>query len=441
MLQSALTTAREAVRSQDHAAAWQALGDVLSYPGDAVQERAPFQQAFGAFAQLAGAMGGPDLAGAVQVVVAKPDDPQALYDAAYQLYEHQAHGLAATLLARANKLAPGQHAIVTELSANLEALGLYLQAALLVDLSGLAKSDPMCAYLSGFNWLMSGDLDVPRKRLGALQGPQDGPLPEMRAGLAGMLARADALLGAGITLDERALTAWHAVIHGTVLMHESPYGHDEPMHGRYAYLGDSPGLMREGLQRLTAVLATRPVLPQVVAAPDRASHILALAAAEQLGLPLIRWEPGTAPRGLVVAWSLDAVADGEFFVALKTHAPDQVLFAHASCWTAPFPYAPDVTTLLHQTITHPYTGGGMQVNSDSGDVERLPPDPRDDSACAAEILAAQLADPSVSIEDAVLEVVCALAPLPGEFRGGPHRTQGHRRHQRGGGPVPSARFA
>ncbi|MFH1468771.1 MAG: hypothetical protein ABIO70_30565 [Pseudomonadota bacterium] len=439
-LEDAIVTAREALRASDRANAWQALRGVLGYPGDAVQERGAFQRGFGAFAQLAGAVGGPELAQRIYAIVARPDDPQALYDAAWMLYEQQAFGLAATLLARANARAPGQQGIVTELSACLEALGLYPQAALTVDLSGLPEKDPLCAYLSGFNWLMSGDLDQPRVRLAAIAGVSQGPAPELRAGLAGMLARADALLAAGVTLDERALTAWHAVIHGAALLHESPHGHDEPMHGRYAYLGDQPGLMREGLDRLAAVLACRTPLPQVVPAPDRASHILALAAAERLGLPLGAWQKGTPPRGLVVAWTLEAVANGDFHVDLERHAPEQVLFVHASCWTAPFPYAPDVTTLLYQHITHPSTGGALRVDPETGDTSPQEADPRADAILAAEILAAEPGDPSARPLQDVLAVVRALADLPEEHRGSLHRGQGHRRHQRAGGPVASARF-
>lgn len=57
------------------------------------------------------------------------------------------------------------------------------------------------------------------------------------------LRRAHALAEAGVDIGELALTAWHAILDGTLLLHESPYGHDDPMHGRYAYVSDSAGLV------------------------------------------------------------------------------------------------------------------------------------------------------------------------------------------------------
>ncbi len=88
-----------------------------------MQERAELQRGMGAFGQVAAAVAGSELAGKVHRVVARPDDPQALYDAAYALYEAGVFGVAATLLHRANGIAPGQKGIVTELAACLEALG------------------------------------------------------------------------------------------------------------------------------------------------------------------------------------------------------------------------------------------------------------------------------------------------------------------------------
>src|SRR6185436_14133196 len=157
---------------------------------------------------------------------------------------------------------------------------------------------------------------------------------------------------------EHALTAWQAVINSTILLHESPHGYQEPMRGRYAFLSDRPELVREGIERLRNVLAVSGErLERVVATPSRQSRIVALAAAELLGLPFLDWSPGAERQGLVVAWSLDSVSDGDFLKALHPHGPGQRLFVHASCWTDPFPYAPDVTTLLYQTITDPWTGG------------------------------------------------------------------------------------
>lgn len=441
-LDATLAEARSKLAAGDAQAAFLALKPPLSYPAASLDDTARFQRALGAFAGVARAIAGPALGDLADAVAARPDDPQALYDLAYQLYEQGLHGIAATLLARANRLAPGEPGIVTELCACLEATMQYGLAALTVDTSGLAEHDPVCAYLSGFDWLMSGDLDIPRKRLAQLASVTTGPVPEMRDALIGMVARADAIRAAGVALDDRALTAWQAVIDGTVLLHESPHGHDEPMHGRYAFVNDAPSRMREGLERLSSVLSACERTPaRVVSAPDRASRILAIAAARMLGLPLVPFRATEPTSGLVVAWSMEAVEDAAFHKACFEHAPGQILFVHASSWVEPFPYAPDVTTLLHQVVRHPYTGGAPRLDPETRQVAPAPPDPRSDEACADEILRAEPSDPSVSDLALVRAVAHALGALPEAQRGGLHRSSGRRHRQRAGSPVPSNRFA
>ncbi|HEU4532675.1 MAG TPA: hypothetical protein VFS00_01110, partial [Polyangiaceae bacterium] len=384
------------------------------------------------------AIAGPELADKVGRVAANPDDVQALYDAAYELYEQGLHAVAAALLMRANGLAPGQRPIVTELCACLEALLRYGEAALVVDVSGLAESDPLCAYLSGFSWLMVGDRERPRERLRQLAGASEGPIPFVREALAGMLARADALAAVS-PLDERALSAWHLALNGTLLTHESPHGHEGPMHGRYAYVSDSPGLMREGLERLGAVLAGR--LPsRVVAAPDRASRILARAASELFGRPLEPWGGAAPSDALVVIWSFARLDDMEMAKALREHAPGQVLFVHASDWLRPFGYAPDVTTFLHQVVTHPYLGGALRVDPATQAVAPAEPDERDDDTLAREILAAPIGDPSASSLEHLLSLRDAVERVTEPHGAGLFRRSGLRTRERAGSPVPSARF-
>jgi hypothetical protein len=99
-----------------------------------------------------------------------------------------------------------------------------------------------------------------------------------------------------------------------------------------------------------------------------------------------------------------------------------------------------VTTFLHQTVTCPWTGGAMRVDPETRQVVRAPPDPRGDDAIAAEIVAANIIDPSVSPLDDVLAIVRALQGLPPDRGPGLARTGGKRLHQRAGGPVPSNRF-
>jgi len=429
------------LRGGDHDGAYRALRAVLGYPAARIETDALFARAAKQLATLSRTFGAVALADKAACVAATPNDPNALFDAAYGFYEARQFEVAATLLARANRVAPGQPPILAELAMCLERLHRHGEAALTLDVSGTPERDAMCAYLSGFHWLMSGDLDIPRRRVAQLVGVEEGPIPFLRAALAAMIARADAVLAAGLLLDERALSAWQAVLSGTLLLHESPHGYDAPMHGRYAFVSDSPALMREGLERLAAFLADAGQRPsRVVAAPCRASRILARAAAHRLGLAYLDWTPGAESNGLVVAWSMETIEDTAFLQALHAHAPAQRLFVHASCWTEPFTYAPDLTTFLHQAVTNPYTGGAMRVDANGDGVTRAEPDPRDDETLAREILSATAEDDSVTAAAQVLTLSRAFTKLPDDTRPGFLRTTGLRIHQRAGNAVPSARF-
>lgn len=429
--------ARSHLAAGDPKAAFLALRPAIEHPL-ADDDPATVAASFATFADVARAIAGPELADKVARVAKNPDDVQALYDAAYALYEHNLHAVAAALLVRANKLAPGQRPIVTELCACLEAMLRYGEAALFLEGSGLIGRDPLCTYLSGFSWLMVGDRDKPRERLQQLAGVNEGSIPFVREALAGMLTRADALAAVS-PLDERALSAWHLALNGSLLLHESPHGYDEPMHGRYAYVGDSPGVMREGLERLSAVLADR-VPSRVVAAPDRASRILGLAAAQRLGRPFEPWGGAAPSNALVVVWSFDQFDDVEVAKALREHAPGQVLFVHASDWVRPFGYAPDVTTFLYQTVTHPYLGGALRVDPETKKVAQAEPDGRDDETLAQEILAAPLEDASASSLEHVLALRDAVKRVAEPYEAGLFRQSGSRTRERAGSPVPSARF-
>jgi hypothetical protein len=391
------------------------------------------------FANVARAIVGDELASRLDAVAQEPDHPQRLYDAAYALYEEKLHDIAAGLLLRANDLVPGQAGILTELSANLEATLRYDLAADILARSGLLGNEPFCTYLHGFNALMSGDLATARTRMEQI----DESTPRfafMAASLRGLVARADAIGGA-MRLDRSELTGWHAAINGTLLLHESPFGFDEGMRGRYAYMSDSAGLMHEGVERLGALLAAAGARPsRVIAAPDRASHILALAAGRMLGLPVVGWSASDAGAGLVCCWDLDKVDDADFRTESGAHAPGRILFAHASRWIDPFPYAPDVTTVLYQQCAGAYTGGAMRVNPETRKVEIAEADPRPDAELAAEIATATPHDPSRRPLDAALSVVRATRELPHDAQIGLRRTHGRRLRQQAGGPVMSSYF-
>lgn len=429
--------ARELVTT-DAQKAFRELRPALGYP--AAPDDETLRDALDAMCVVSKAIAGDELAGVVAWARDHIDDPEALYDAGYAFYEHKLHDLAAALLDRANRLSPGSTTIVTELSANLEALMMHADAARLMRASGLAETDAMCAYLLGYNALLSGDVESARPIADQLAGLSEGPLAYMGAALAGMVARATGVRGAS-KLDGHDLAGWHLAINGCVLLHLSPHGYDEPMRGRYAYVGDRYALLREGIGRLAWALSAAGIAPpRVLALPDRSSTILALAAAQILGVPCEPFTAGDTREGVVVAYDLDLVGSADALEQLRDHRPGQVLFAHASCWTDPFPYAPDVTTFLYQTNVAPWDAGQMRLDPETGQAVKSEPDGASVEEIAARVVAEGGEHESVSTRDEVMALVKAAKAVTGEAAIGLFRTEGQRLRQRAGSAVKSARF-
>jgi hypothetical protein len=217
-----------------------------------------------------------------------------------------------------------------------------------------------------------------------------------------------------------------------VLTHRSPYGLDEPMHGRYAWLADSAARVATGLDHLVGLCAGIR-LTCVWATPGRSSEILAAAAAARLELPLAPWPTiGVPAPGLVVAYDLADLGPGEAR-RLAERRPDQVLYAHATPWTVDLPVAADLTTLLYQALVPPW-GASAWIDPATGAVDESPPDDR-----AAEVIAAELAAaPALPADEQVADDGAALAALAARVW---PPAPGGRARQWAGGPVPSSRFA
>lgn len=435
-----LATARAALRRGDKEAAFQDIRAALSYPAAKDWDEARLGSAISTFAEIARLLADGPWVAKLRSAAAQPGEPIGLFAAGYALFEQHQPGIAATLLERANRLRPSEPEILAELAANLHAILAYKDARAILEASNVADDHPLLSYLLGYSAIMSGDLMTPRRCLGRLTDAS-GPLGIMAGSLRAMVERAEALRGAGIDLGDRALTAWHAVTQGSILLHESPHGYDEPMHGRYALVADTPDLMRQGLERLRAVIArAQRSYRRVVAGPDPASQILAMAAARVLDLPLVEWAPGEERDGVVVVWSLTRIEDRAFAESLFTHAPEQLLFVHASTWVDPVPFAPDVTTLLAQHVTNPFTGGALRADPDSGELRPEPPSTRPPAELAEEIVMAPIRNPSVSTLASVLSVLDAALEPPEPYCAGIGRRSGPRSNAPAGSPVSSARF-
>ena len=349
---SARSAALAALHAGEPEAALRTLAAVLCHPRLVPVD--VLDDAIAILGPVFAALGARDLAERAAEASIAPADPERLYALGYQLIEDGLAALAVTVLARGVELAPDSEALVTELIAALEAQLAYRDAArVLAARPALVEASFLCRYLLAFDSIMSGDLAAARAiapRLISAEPAQE----RMAARVHAMLDRA-ALLSPLHPLDDRDLRGWHHVVTGGLLLHGSPYGFDEPMHGRYAWLQDSWSLIRHGLERLRAVLAAWQWAPPCVYAPPGREHeAIAAAAAALLGVPQVPWPAvGTPAPGLIVAYNLATVPVREL-ERLARRRPDQLVHAHVTIWTDDAPLAADVTTLLAQRVVAPW---------------------------------------------------------------------------------------
>jgi hypothetical protein len=346
--------------------------------------------------------------------------------------------MAVTLLGRAHRIDPLDPRVLAALVSALAADGLHARAcAVLRDApapggGGLGRRGVLARHA-----LLAGDLESPRRCLPELLASGDPAHQELALEIGGMLARADALARIA-TLDDHDLRGWHFVVTGGLLLHRSPQ--DEPgMNGRYAFVHDRYVDCLEGLSRAAAVLAAlhRPV-DRILAPADRASAILAHAAALHLGCPVVNWPAGdVAAPGLIVAYSADELAS-DARRALHEHRPGQMLHCHAASWTREPPFAPDLVTRLHQYYRAPWDGHSG-VDPRTGEPVQVPPDDADRATLAARIAEAPRDPPDADL-DALLALTDAARAVEADAAAGALRDHGTRRRAWCGSPVPSQRF-
>ncbi|HXU05125.1 MAG TPA: hypothetical protein VN903_29390 [Polyangia bacterium] len=426
-----LAAAQAALDANDPRGAFGALRPLLQYPGD-VADTALWAQAIGLFAPIAKALAGDELASLAAVAARQADDAQAIFNFGYQLIEVGLAGVAATALARANRLKPGNPHIVEELAVALEtAMHNHAVCDLLRANNQLVESRFILAYLLAFNAVMIGDIEEARRTLPLIRRlatPQEG---WGATRIEGFLARAD-LAKKSSPLDETDLRGWHFVLTDGVLLHLSPHGFDEGMRGRYAFVQDSPATCLEGIRRVELVLGALDRRPErVLALGDRASAILAHATASVLGLPIEPW-PSELP-GLIVAYDLDSIARPDL-EALKAHRPGQILWGHASCWTQTQPIAGDLVTFLYQHNRDPW-GRRLQVDGATGEARESEPEPGTPAEIAARMGSVTLAPDALADGPALAAFARAVAP-----RAAAVNTEGARERQFPGSPVQSSRF-
>ena len=301
--------------------------------------------------ELASRRGATQLAELTEATVRDPDSPDRLYELGYALIDAGAPQIAASVLWRCLALVGDSEEVVCELVSALESALAYRDAFEILEQHGTLRARSfLCQYLYAFNAAMAGRLDTTRAALAQLH--PDTPETERMANvIAAICARADRVAAVS-PLDARDLRGWQYVLSGTLVLHQSPYGFDEPMHGRYAWLQDGLPGIAFGLRRAASLLRG---VPCVYAPAGRGHQIVAAALARLLGVEVAPWPAiGVPAPGVVALYDVAelAPADAERLVERR---PEQILFAHAASWTQDSALAPELVTLLYQSLVPPWT--------------------------------------------------------------------------------------
>ncbi|HTL33081.1 MAG TPA: hypothetical protein VL326_08145 [Kofleriaceae bacterium] len=379
---------------------------------------------------VAGKLGATGLEDIAKAAVRDPDSPDRLYDLGYALIDAGAPSIAASVLWHCLKLVGDSEEVVCELVSALESALAYNDAfAILEQHAALRTRSFLCEYLYAFNAAMTGRLETTRSVLARLV-PDSPETEQMKTTITGIVERADRIAST-TTFDERDLRGWQYALTGTLITHLSPFGFDEPMHGRYAWLQDTFSRVVTGIERLAPLVRALEVAC-VYPAPGRDHEILAHAIAQRFELPIAPWPAiGTPAPGLIVAYDLGTLERGEL-ARLQQRKEHQILFAHASPWTRDMPVAPDVTTLLYQALVPPW-GEAAIIDPDTKQATVTPPDSRPAPQIAADLLAS----PGLDVDDRACDEPAKWAALV-EKTWPP--APGVRARWWAGGPVASNRF-
>ena len=383
-----------------------------------------------------------DLAQAGTAVAEDQADPRAYYDFGYACIERGVQYLAVRPLARALELAPDSAPVLGELVTALESDWQHARAVTVLE-----EHESTMQWWNRFqyvyNALMAGDLEKAAEGFGRLPEPEDTAWTPAREKVRHMLARADAVR-AVTPLSREDLRGWHYVLTGGVLGGLSPYGFNQGMTGRWAYVNDSTASCAAALRRLGLILEAAGVAPESVSPlPDRSSQIVGAAVATMLGLPIADFDPSRpAAHSLVVAYDLTDT-DQDAVAALRPRAPAQILFERATRWTAPPRVTADVTGLLGQIVVPPWAAQLRSI--EDGSVSDGPADDRPAEAIADEIVHTTPAQdkgdggtPPDPDEDLQRFVAAVTTPAARERDGG--WLGGIREYIHDAGPVPSSRF-
>jgi hypothetical protein len=379
---------------------------------------------------------------AVSRAAADIDDPQALYEAGYELIEIGLDQLAVAPLAQVLAIAP-EPGVVFELSAALSNSWCYQEsAALLASYPYALDNSNMVRALYAHNAAMAGDFDLVSAILPRLE--PDEQSATLVALARHRYARYSALSKIGRPAGED-LRGWELALHGVSVLRTSDDG-EEQMKGRFAAFWESPESFTSTLTILESVLASQDkAISQVAFAPDRDSEIVArvLAAHLALATPKPISETPAKPGTLMVAyqWPGDDPETLDDWAGSR----EVILYAHILDWTENCWLSPDVAGQEAQYTYSPWDQR-MTFTPDPTDPETpgrvgtIPPDDRPAQQIAAD-LAANMGTNKLDekerndLADAkqLLDALQATEASCGLLTGQRHRFYA-------GGPVNSNRF-
>ncbi len=239
--------------------------------------------------------------------------------------------------------------------------------------------------------------------------------------------------------DPRSLIQdWHFIQYGAVVL---DYFDDRTAEdgldmagGRWVALWASPAHIAMILHKLKRLLTALDRLPaRVLGMPDRDSDIVARAAALLLEVPFdtVAVDRLAQPHTLLVA------VDNRMFgdMALLPVLEEQMLFALSTNWLHRGGVAPDVTGVLSQSFTLPWSGANIRVDPDTREIIHPDPDTRPTEAIARDLVGTEPED-DAHFDDTLAFYQERAQYLKGGERGGKTRLPFHP-----DSPVPGAYFS
>jgi len=429
---ASLSEAEVALRSGDGALACKTVRSVLGYPAGAELATTDFARSLAILSSVGDDVLTRQTRQALCAASADPTDVQALFAVGYLLNAAGLPLVAATVLARANALAPNIAELVNQLVSALGRTGLHPDAYEVLHASRGARQDNWHSRLAySFHALLSGRVIEARQGFALLGPPIDEATRISYEQMTTYFER-HGLLSSSRLLHDWNLRSWHYVLSGGLLTHHSPDSTNRGMGGRYAFRHDTNDLIYEGVTNANRVLESWSMSPpRIVYSNDRSSEVLAHVWHKHTGKPIEPFLAQDLDRpGLFVAYDL-AEATPDFVQAVAVRRPRQLLVSHATCWTTQSPVTSDITTLLHETNVAPW-GARLEFSTDTQRLEHC----NADSKTPAEVLADGIIATEVSyIAAADLGEVTTLAELVG-----PPPTSGERDRFFVGSPVHSCRF-